>query len=96
MIFSEKINSFSKVPTTVGDPLFCKGSPYFLRFSVSEIFQYYNKIRGTCVVLVYKNKGPHILYDFRILKLQNEGPPLYINYAELKTKSFWHSNETFY
>ena len=35
------------------------------------------KISGTYYVLVYKNKGPLILYDFRVLKLQNKGLELY-------------------
>ena len=52
-------------------PLFCKDSPYFVRFSVSEIIQgkqpmnKYTKRRGLLFC-----KGPFI----SVLKLQNKGP----------------------
>ena len=58
--------------------LFCKGSPYFLRFSV---FWNY-KIRETYYALVYKNKGPLFFTIFGFLNLKIR--PL----TEIRSKGF--------
>ena len=66
--------------------LFCKGSPYFLRFSV---FWNY-KIRGTYYALVYKNKGPLFFTIFGFLNLKIRPlTEIRLYHVNFKTPTVW-------